>query len=107
MSLDYTVIGQRLKNARLEKHFTQEELAEKLDVSVAFLSRIERGNSHISLKRLNELCGILDTDEGAILHGVSSSSSSYLDEEFKGLLKSCPPEKQKLIYKIAQVIIGT
>ena len=53
MALDYTIIGERLKKARLAKKMTQEDLAEKLDVSVAFLSRVERGNSHINLKRLN------------------------------------------------------
>lgn len=53
MALDFNIIGQRLKKARLDKNLTQEMLAEKLDVSVAFLSRIERGNSHINLKRLS------------------------------------------------------
>ena len=55
MALDYNIIGQRLKKARQNKHLTQENLAEKLDLSVAFLSRIERGSSHINLKRLNQV----------------------------------------------------
>lgn len=60
MALDYNIIGQRIKKARQNKHLTQEDLAEKLDVSVAFLSRIERGSSHINLKRLNQICDILN-----------------------------------------------
>ena len=104
MALDYTIIGERLKKARLAKKMTQEDLAEKLDVSVAFLSRVERGNSHINLKRLNEICSILGTTEGYILNGASSNSSSYLEEEFSDLLRTCPAEKQKLIYKIAKTI---
>lgn len=52
MALDYTIIGERLKKARLEKNLTQEQLAEQIDVSIAFLSRVERGSSHINLKRL-------------------------------------------------------
>lgn len=67
MALDFNIIGQRLKKARLDKNLTQEMLAEKLDVSVAFLSRIERGNSHINLKRLSEICNLLDVSEGYIL----------------------------------------
>ena len=50
MALDFAIIGQRLKKARLDKKMTQEDLAEQLDVSVAFLSRIERGLSHVNLK---------------------------------------------------------
>lgn len=48
MALDYHIIGERLKKARVEKNMTQEKLAEQLDVSIAFLSRIERGSSHIN-----------------------------------------------------------
>ena len=53
MAIDYSVIGSRIKEARLSKNLTQEELADEIDISVAFLSRVERGNSHINLKRLN------------------------------------------------------
>ena len=104
MALDYTIIGQRLKKARIDKKMTQENLAEKLDVSIAFLSRIERGSSHINLKRLTQICDILGVSEGFILNGVSSNSSNYLTSEFNDILSSVSPEKQKLIYKIAKVI---
>ena len=107
MALDYTVIGQRIKQARLAKNYTQEDLAEKIDISVEFLSRVERGNSHINLKRLNQLCGLLDVSEGYVLNGASSSSKNYLDQEFAELLKNCTPEKQKLIYNVAKVIAET
>ena len=38
MALDYNIIGERLKKARIDNNLTQEKLAEKLDVSIAFLS---------------------------------------------------------------------
>ena len=104
MALDFSVIGSRLKKARKAKGMTQEELAEKLDVSIAFLSRIERGSSNINLKRLNEVCEILGVTEGEILNGVSSKSGAYLDKEFSELLKNCPNSKRKLIYDVAKVI---
>ena len=104
MSLDYSIIGERLKKARISKGFTQEQLAEKIDVSVAFLSRVERGNSHINLKRLNQLCRLLDVSEGYILNGASSNADNYLDKEFSDLLKNCSTDKQKLIYNVAKVI---
>ena len=107
MALDYTVIGQRIKQARLAKNLTQEDLAEKIDISVAFLSRVERGNSHINLKRLNQLCGLLDVTEGYLLNGASSNSKEYLDREFADLIKNCSPAKQKLIYNVAKTIADT
>ena len=104
MALDYNIIGNRIKQARLAKNYTQEDLAEKIDISVAFLSRVERGNSHINLKRLNQLCGLLDVSEGYLLNGASSSSENYLDKEFSDLFKNVSPAKQRLIYDIAKTI---
>lgn len=104
MALDFSIIGERLKKARIEKGYTQEDIAEMIDVSVAFLSRVERGNSHINLKRLSQICSILDVTEGYILNGASNASNKYLTSEFSEILKQCPPEKQKLIYKLAKVI---
>ena len=104
MALDYNIIGERLKKARIDKNMTQEKLAEQIDVSVAFLSRVERGTSHINLKRLTQICEILGVSEGSILNGVSSNSDNYLASEFNNILNSVSSDKQKLIYKNAKVI---
>ena len=105
MALDYSVIGHRLKNARIKKNITQEVLAEKIDVSVAFISRVERGLSHFNLRRLSEVCSLLDVTEGEILNGTSSSSEQYLISEINEIMKDATQEQQKLIFKIAKTII--
>ena len=104
MALDYNIIGSRIRQARLAKNYTQEDLAEQLDISVAFLSRVERGNSQINLKRLNQICGLLDVTEGYMLNGAANNSENYLEKEFAEILKNCSPEKQKLIYNVAKTI---
>ena len=104
MALDYKLIGDRLKKARIEKGYTQEKLSEMINVSVAYLSRIETGKTHINLKRLNELCGILEISEAFILNGASNNSSEYLNSELNTLLKDCTPEKKELIYQIVTII---
>ena len=104
MALDYKIIGQRLKKARQNKHLTQEELSEKIDVSVAFLSRIECGSSFISLKRLDEICDILGVSKGSILDGASTNTKDYLNKDFAELLSKCSKDKYRLIYKLAETI---
>lgn len=104
MAVDYSIIGSRLKQARVKAGLTQQEMAEKTNLSVAFISRIERGSSQINLKRLSEFCNILNVSEGYILTGVSDKDEKYLYNEFNDILKSCSPEKQKLIYKLSKVI---
>lgn len=104
MSIDYKIIGERLKKARIEKKYTQEKLAEIINVSVAYLSRIETGATHINLKRLNELCNILGVSEAYVLNGASENADNYLNYELASILKDCSSEKKELIYKIASVI---
>ena len=105
MAIDYNIMGERIKKARLEKQLTQENIAEKLDVSVAFLSRIERGSSHINLKRLQQLCSILDVSEGYLLSGTSEDSKNYLNKDFQELLEKCNPEQLKLLSKVLNISI--
>lgn len=105
MALDYNIIGERLKKARQNKNMTQDTLSEKLDMSIAYLSRIECGSSKLSLKRLDQMCEILGISKGYVLEGTSVNSKNYLNKEFSDLLSNCPPEKYKLIYNIAKVIV--
>ena len=104
MAIDFCIIGSRLKQARIDACLTQQEMAEKTNLSVAFISRVERGTSHINLKRLSEFCSILHVSEGYILNGSSDEDAKYLYDEFNSILKKCSPEKQKLIYKLSKVI---
>lgn len=105
MALDYNIIGERIKLARAKSKLTQEKLAEKLEVSVPYLSRVECGDAHINLTRLNQICEILGVKEGEILNGASTTSSNYLSDDFTKLLSNCSYEKAKLIYNIAKMIV--
>lgn len=105
MAVDFSIIGKRLKEARKKKGLTQEQLVEKMGVSIAYLSKVETGKIHINLERLSEICGILGVTEGEILNGVSNHSEKYLHSEFNDLLRKCSPRKQKIAYKILQVLL--
>lgn len=105
MALDYNAIGLRIREYRLKKRLTQEDIANKMNVSIAFLSRIERGTARINLPRLSEICDILEVSEGEILNGTAPLRSNYLSKEFSRLLKVCPKDKLRILYEIAQVLI--
>ena len=105
MAIDYAVIGSRIKKARTNKKLTQAQLSEQIDVSIPFLSRVERGTAHINLKRLTQICEILDVDEGDIISGTSNKKENYLNKEFAELLNQCNPEKQKMIYNVVKAIV--
>jgi len=55
-----TVIGNRIRISREKSGLTQEELAEKLDLSTQFISTIERGVAGASLETIINLCDVLN-----------------------------------------------
>ncbi len=104
--LDFGIIGERIKQKRREKGITQEMLAEKMDLSIAYLSRVERGEANINLKRLVQISELLDINVSELITGTTTGTEIYLDREMKNVLSGCTPEKQKLIYNIAKIIAG-
>ncbi len=54
--IDYEIIGQNIKNARRLRGYTMEELADQLNMSILYLSRIERGMTKIGLDTLIQIC---------------------------------------------------
>lgn len=56
-----------IKNLRLEKNWSQKDVAEKLNISVNGYSKIERGKSSINTERLNELAEIFDVSPHDLL----------------------------------------
>ena len=62
-------IGEQIKTAREQARLTQEQLAERIDVSVQFVSDLERGIVGISLTTLRKLCITLGVSSDQILFG--------------------------------------
>ena len=107
MSPDYSVICRRIKQSRIEQNMTQENLADIIDVSIAFLSRVERGKAQLNLKRLIQIAEVLKIAPGYLLTGSNITSKDYLREDFRIILEKCTPEQQRLIYQISELISKT
>ncbi len=104
--VDYQLIGQRIKERRKELGWSQEKLAEVIDVAVAYLSRVERGSSKVTLTRLAQISNVLQIPICELIIGVTKEEDIYLDREFKELFMQCSKDKLKLIYNIAKIISG-
>jgi len=61
MTVNYKLIGKRIKEIRCQNHMTQAELAEKADISDNYISRIERGVKKASLGALIKIARAFDT----------------------------------------------
>lgn len=67
MEVDYTALGKRVKQIRKERGMSQEQLAEKIDVSVPHMSNIENGKTKFSLQVLISLANALQVSPDALL----------------------------------------
>lgn len=84
--VDYALIGARIKSRRKENGITQEALAEKLSVSVGYISQLERGTTKINLETLAKIAAVTKCDISTFVSGCSSQSSTYAQEEFAACL---------------------
>ncbi|RRJ64660.1 XRE family transcriptional regulator [Paenibacillus oralis] len=105
MGYDYSQIGKRIKRVRENRGLTQEVLAEKLDVSNAYISKIERGKTAINLDRLSQLCVVLEESPEYILSGTNIQGKDYLRHEILELLEDCSPDKINLIMQVIKPIV--
>ena len=55
-----TIFGENLKQYRKEKHLSQEQLSEKVNITVKHLSSIERGLNFVSAELLDNLSKSLE-----------------------------------------------
>ena len=98
-------IGKFITTCRKEKNLTQEELAEKLNVSNKSVSRWENGKNMPDYSVLNDLCNILDININELLSGEKDNKETIenLDMILKEYYKM---KKQKERLKVL-VIVGT
>lgn len=94
-------VGGNIQRLREERHYTQEELSEKIGVTPNHLSAIERGVSGISLELLEKLCQVLSVTADHILFGRKAAEAN--GEEVVRLLQSID-QGQTEIARLGQAI---
>ncbi len=62
-------MGKRLSQRRKQLDLTQEQLAEKMDVSIQMISNMELGKKAIRPENLLKVCQILDISSDYVLTG--------------------------------------
>ncbi len=104
MNMDYKLIGDRIRQKRKEKGLTQDKLAERLDVSIGYVSQVERGITKISLDLLARICAELICDIAELVTGSANESPAYLEEEFAELFRSLSPKEKQWILSFMKVM---
>jgi len=93
--VDKTTLGQKLREARQKKGFTQHKLAEIANIGDVYISEIERGLKMPSLNIFIKLIEALDVSADYILRDELSSGREYIYDEITQKLKDLTPKQRK------------
>ena len=96
-------IGKKVRQDRLRLGWTQEELAEKLDMSASYVSQIERGVRAVSLETLECLGQALGVKSADFLQKNSDKKSRHnpltINQRMQSLLTGYTPDEQEVVYQ--------
>lgn len=101
-------LGIRIKQCRTMRKLTQEDLAEKIDVSAHYIYELEKGLKNMSLNTLIDLSTALDVSTDYLLFGTSNSTScsdNIALDKLALLIQDLSPQKRDNIAAILSTLL--
>ena len=105
MQVDYKLIGTRIKEQRRLREYTQEDLAEKLEVSVGYISQVERGITRISLDLLAAVSTVLECDMAVLVTGSAMNGELYMRDEIGALYDQLNHREKQLTLGFMELLV--
>jgi len=105
--MNQVITGQFIKKCRKAKGLTQEQLAEKMNISYKTVSKWECGNGLPEVSLMMPLCEILDITVNELLSGCRLDESSYKAKAEENLISAIKERKENKKKIILEVIIAS
>ena len=96
---DLTGIGKRIQIRRKQQGYTQEQLAEMMNVSIQMVSNLERGNKAIRIDNLINLSQILDISTDYILTGKETTDDI---QALTARIAQLPEKERKMVKMLVE-----
>ena len=103
--LDNSILGTRIREARLKKKLTQEQLSEKADISLYYLGEVERGVKTPSLKVFVAIVDALGVSADSLLRDSVSTGSVYINNEITKKLDTLTPKQRACAVEVLEAYI--
>lgn len=97
--MNYEEIGKRVRKYRKLKNLSQEELAEKIDISTTHMSHIETGSTKLSLQVLVDLSRVLEVNTDDLLF---ENKTQTMINQITKLLSECNENQIEFITSIVK-----
>ncbi len=99
-------LGYKIKRLRQKKGLTQEQLAEKADLSVRSLSGIESGENFMSAQTMEKILNCLNISPNELFSAEHLRPTDELVEEILEIIEEVKDDRDKIenIYKVVKAI---
>ena len=101
--VELTEIGKRIQLRRKQQGLTQEQLADRMNVSIQMISNLERGNKAIRIDNLINLSQILNVSTDYILTGKETQDDFYA---LMVRIEALSPANRKMIEMLVDYCIS-
>ncbi len=98
--MDYYQIGQNIRRFRKVQGLTQEQLAERINISVPHMSHIETGGTKLSLPVLVDLSAALGVSTDDLLSEKVSLTRERRYEDIMSVLDDCNDNELRILTDI-------
>lgn len=93
-------IGNKLKQSRLSNKYTQEYVAENIDISIDLLRNIENGRNIGSIPTLLNLCNFLKISPNYLFSELLTFEEKTLDTDLSHYMGKLSKENKELLKEI-------
>ncbi len=106
LEIDYDKIGRRIRQARIEKGYSQADVGALIGCSNNHMSHVEVGQTKVSLSMLIKLGSVLEKDFDYFLMDTPyANCNTIIDDEIAKKLKKCSASTLISINKIIDVLL--
>lgn len=100
MSVNFKLIGKRVREVRLERGISQTELAERSKTTAQYLSQIENGKKQASLQVLLSVAEVLEISLNELLTGNQVNNPVEYQREIVRLLADCLSYEKRVLFEM-------
>ena len=99
------LLGKRIREIRIAKKLTQEELSELTDIGASSISKIESGHFHPTDENLERIAKALEVEPYKLYMFNHQKDTKELLQDIQTMLNKATDEEIKLAYKVLSGII--
>ena len=100
MSVNFKLIGKRVKEVRTEKGITQADLAERCKTSAQYLSQIENGRKQASLQILVSVAEVLEVSLNELLSGNQVNNPAEYQRDVLRIFEGCSSYEKRVLFEL-------